>query len=942
MTNIVKNFLNGFKKKDTTLLIEKDTTKDSIIKEEKSDKALTPIDLSKIFKQLLTEINWGNIPKITKILNDYPQVLNTTDQTGRTPLIYAITKEKIKIIQLLLDKNCDTEVRDNSGMTALLLSASLANLKICAILLNKGADIKAKDNAGLNVLLHAINSYKAYMEWDANEAFDYDNKYFELLRTFLEKDRSLILEKDSQGNNPIIFATKLKNNFSKKLLEFLEKYYPDPVSGVIQYLTDNGSNDFKSLQYIPEISAIALYSIQNQKKYFVIKISPKLNDYKIDLDLNSAVVSVASPVHNPNNFGQTSVTIALGQGNHDLVKFLLQFLNQYNVNYEVELVDSEDPQNYHLLAYNSTINFSLNNDALGLIENLKMIDGQNINEQSRQQAFILAAESNVIDIVRYFISNKINIDSLDSNKNTALIKASANGYYKVVELLIKEGVNKDLMDKDGVTALMKASANGHDKVVELLIKKEAKKDLTDKKGFTALIWAAEQGNVSSVEVLIRNYVNKNIKDEEGFTALMWAVKNGHSAVVKYLASVKELDPNIQDNYADTPLILAIDNNKVDIVVHLLKFKTLDLNIKNENHDTALLLAIRNKRADIVAHLVKKENIDPNIQDKMGNSPLMLAIKTNQVKIVEYLLSASDIKINQISNNFTPLHFSTYKGYANIVKLLLGNTKIEANKIIGKYGLTPLHIAAYKDNSELVELFVNNKKIKQNEKTGVYGLTALHIAANNNLLNILKILIKSPEIDINAQSYKTKLTSLHISVAKGYTDIVKAIVEHKDTNLLLKDQFSNNALMISVAKCNKNIVGILMGSGAYNKTINGFNSQSLTVYGLSILKKCAVTDPKFNQDFVKKEVGADGTLIIAKELLKKLYDCNTSSVDKFCNKLTKETSISINMLMGLISTYNPNGINDEELNKYKVLQKIEFEDISIDFEETTSIVGEDTI
>ena len=966
------------------------------LKIEESYKALIPVDFPKIFKRLINEINWGNLPKTNKILNDYPHLLDHRDKNGRTPLIYAVLKEKIDIIKLLTDRNCDMEMQDNSGMTALLLSASLGQLEICKLLLDKGSNIKSKDNEGLNVLLHGINSYKIPKN---------KNKDFELLRTFLEKDKSLILEKDNQGNTPMIFAVMLKNNFSKELAEFLEKYALELIAGIQEDLVkDNNST------YITEIPAIVLHSKNGDA---IITISLQGNESNINLNSNTAVISPKNQAHIANKLGQTAITIALEQGNIDLVKYLLQLSKKNNVNYVIELVDSK---NYNLLPQDSIKSFALNseenhksNDALNLIKNFKIINSQNSNEQNLQQFFIVASDLGVIEIVRYCVNEcNVNIDSLDFDRNTALIKAAANGHFKVVEFLIEQGANKEVKGQSGATALIKASANGHYAVVKFLINQGVNKEIKDQSGATALIKASANGHYKVVKFLINQGVNKNIQDEEGFTALIFAVKNNHVPLVQYLISVKELNPDLQDSYKDTALMLAISEDKIKIVAHLLNIKTLDLNIKNEDGDTALLLAVRNnkidivkllvqkenidlniknedgdtalllavrnnkidivkllvqkenidlniknedgdtalllavrdKRVDIVARLVKKANIDPNIQDQDGYSPLMLAIKANQVKIFGYLLSVDYIEINQIYdkypyNHYTSLHFAACKGHVEIVKLLLDNSKIEANRFNGD-GLTPLHIAVSKNYTELVPLLVNNKKIQINEKSVKDGLTALHIAANNNLLNILKILIKNKEIDINAQSYKTKLTSLHISVAKGYTDIVKAIVEHKDTNLLLKDQFSNNALMMAVAECNKNIVDLLIDTGTYSQTINERNTQGLTLYVLSTLKKCAAKDSQFNDNLVKK--GAKATSSISKKLIKELYDCNDDSVDAFCNELVNASSISRNDLTGFISTYNLDAINHTQLSKHKVIQtKFDFDYVG---EDTTSMIGED--
>eukprot|EP00042_Codosiga_hollandica_P037927 m.303846 g.303846 ORF g.303846 m.303846 type:complete len:1167 (+) comp55258_c0_seq2:30-3530(+) len=71
--------------------------------------------------------------------------VDCVDAAGRTPLMYAIIGEQIKMVEWLLKLNAGVNVVDNTGQTPLLWVAAKGNDKLMKTLLKSGADVSYSD-----------------------------------------------------------------------------------------------------------------------------------------------------------------------------------------------------------------------------------------------------------------------------------------------------------------------------------------------------------------------------------------------------------------------------------------------------------------------------------------------------------------------------------------------------------------------------------------------------------------------------------------------------------------------------------------------------------------------------------------------------------------------------------------------------------------------------
>lgn len=73
-----------------------------------------------------------------------------------TALMAAVVKNNIQIVNLLIDKNVNIELKDGNGTTAIIYAAMFKNHEIAKVLIKAKANYETKDNRGNSALDYAI------------------------------------------------------------------------------------------------------------------------------------------------------------------------------------------------------------------------------------------------------------------------------------------------------------------------------------------------------------------------------------------------------------------------------------------------------------------------------------------------------------------------------------------------------------------------------------------------------------------------------------------------------------------------------------------------------------------------------------------------------------------------------------------------------------------
>lgn len=104
---------------------------------------------------LIESVQNGDVTAVKQLLDAGVDPNSKDDEL--TPLFFAIAKNHLEIVQLLLDRGVDTEAKIDDDHTALGFAALLGRTEIVKLLLARGADVNAEDDCDNTALREATN-----------------------------------------------------------------------------------------------------------------------------------------------------------------------------------------------------------------------------------------------------------------------------------------------------------------------------------------------------------------------------------------------------------------------------------------------------------------------------------------------------------------------------------------------------------------------------------------------------------------------------------------------------------------------------------------------------------------------------------------------------------------------------------------------------------------
>jgi ankyrin repeat protein len=97
----------------------------------------------------------GDAADVTKVCELFPELVNSPDVKGFTPLIIAAYNNQPEIVSILVRNGADVNAQDASGNTALMGASFKGYPEIVKILLDAGADVNQRNGQGAPALTFA-------------------------------------------------------------------------------------------------------------------------------------------------------------------------------------------------------------------------------------------------------------------------------------------------------------------------------------------------------------------------------------------------------------------------------------------------------------------------------------------------------------------------------------------------------------------------------------------------------------------------------------------------------------------------------------------------------------------------------------------------------------------------------------------------------------------
>jgi len=185
-----------------------------------------------------------------------------------------------------------------------------------------------------------------------------------------------------------------------------------------------------------------------------------------------------------------------------------------------------------------------------------------------------AAQNNQLSLLRTLLAEDTKlVNAVDVDDRTPLHWAASSGSIDIARFLIDQKAEVDKTDSSGWTPLHIAVSAGHENVVQELIGAGADVNRKNDKGLTPLHYAASKSRIDIGRLLISRGADFNARDKANQLPLHRAATTGSVGFIRLLLESStpsnKLRLNTADRIGNTPLHLCMDSAHAEAAVLLI-------------------------------------------------------------------------------------------------------------------------------------------------------------------------------------------------------------------------------------------------------------------------------------------------------------------------------------------------------------------------------------
>ena len=416
--------------------------------------------------EIHTAATAGDIPVLTRLITENPDIVNSLDEAGSAPIHLAALNGHLEAVRLLVENGADVALGDGDNTSPLSCAAMRGHLEVARYLLDNGAPAVDRDNFGNMPILSAAGTGN-----------------FELMQLLLDHGATADVA-DNRGSTVLHKAVFRGNG---ELIDFLVNSGAD-----LSALDADGNSPLIMACYggrVDVIDALVAHgadvnSVSGSNQFSTLSAAA----WRGNIDAARRLVELGADInYRQERTGETALHLAAMRGQIEVAEFLMEQGLDVNVTDKwgaTPLFSAawDKPEMVRwLLAQGAQV--ELETDTIGSPLTRSIYGG---NAECLQLLIDAGA--------------KVNSSAVDGDR--PLKSAVELGNVELARMLVDAGAEVDFVDeRTGSTPLHLCCATGQSEMARLLVQNGANVNREDSDGRTPLYYAVHYANRPAAELL---------------------------------------------------------------------------------------------------------------------------------------------------------------------------------------------------------------------------------------------------------------------------------------------------------------------------------------------------------------------------------------------------------------------------------------------------------